>query len=100
MLSHDDQALAAVRLEIFSHDLGEFRGVPGQSRGRQALSSDRRRDGERESLDLARPDRQPVIGLGAGRRQRTLGDVKAVHLTRAASEPSTAYKIARVTHAA
>src|SRR5215510_10690472 len=100
MLTRDDDAFAVMRLEVFGRDLGEFRGVPAQMSRRQPLDSDRRRDGERESLDLARPDRQSVVGLGARRRQCAFGDVEAVHLLRAAGQSATTYKIARVADAA
>src|SRR5215813_3809204 len=97
MLTGDDNALAAVRLEVFGGDLGEFRGFVRQSgrvRGWQTGGADGAGDRESESFDVAGPDRQAVIGLGAGRRQRTLGHVEPVHLLRSAGQAATVNKIA------
>src|SRR6185437_9150207 len=100
MFARDDYALAAVGLEVFSRRLCEFRRLSAQPRWRQTGDSDRSRHGESESFDLAGPDSQSMIGLGAGRRQRAFGDVQAVHIIRAADQPATINKVARVSDAA
>src|SRR5262249_46823385 len=96
MFARDDDALASVRLEVFGRDFSVFCGVSAQVARRQPLNPARRRDGQRETLYLASLDRQPVIGPGAGRCQRALGDVEAIHLLRSADQSATIYKIARV----